>query len=180
MVQAPIYAHPLRVAELPTRKPVQLTLEPDFETMAAIAQELQLRGLRKLRFVLEIEAQGKSDWKLTGILGATVVQDCVVTLEPVTTRIDTPVRRIFSKSLSDSDTDEDFLDDETEELGDEIDPGLIMVEALSIAIPDYPRADGSAFEGLQTTEQGVTPLTDETSKPFAVLSELRDKLNKDS
>ena len=67
--------------------PTAFEITPDkADALAALAAELGVNALRKLRFAGEIKAMGKKDWKLAGRLGATVVQDCVVTLEPVTTR----------------------------------------------------------------------------------------------
>ncbi|MEX0305556.1 MAG: DUF177 domain-containing protein, partial [Leisingera sp.] len=81
----------LRVADLPQNAPTAFEIIPDKGTLAALAAELGVNALRKLRFTGEIKAMGKKDWKLSGRLGATVVQDCVVTLEPVTTRIEEAV-----------------------------------------------------------------------------------------
>jgi hypothetical protein len=44
--------------------------------------------VRKLRFIGTLEPEGAQDWRLTADLGATVVQPCVVTLAPVTTRLE--------------------------------------------------------------------------------------------
>ena len=66
--------------------------------------------------------------------------------------------------------------DEAEPLRSEIDLGEILVEALSLGLPDYPRADGAALEQAVFTEPGLTPMTDQDTKPFASLAALKDKL----
>lgn len=180
---------PLRVADLPTKKPSRFELVPDDATLRAIAEELGLQGLRKLRFKGEISADGKRDWRLTAQLGATVTQPCVVTLEPVTTRIEEPVERRFvaeipefGPSAKKSDEDEDGIempeDDTTELLGSHIDPAAVMLEALSLALPLYPRADDAALGETNFTEPGKDAMTDEDTKPFAGLAALRDQLGK--
>ncbi len=171
----------LRVADLPQNAPTPFELRPTGDALEAIKQELGLLGLRKLSFVGELRAQGKRDWTLSGKLGATVIQPCVVTLEPVTTRIDTPVSRVFLADWTDPDEPEFEIpeDDETEPLGPEIDPALIMVEALSLALPQYPRKDGAELGQADYTEPGKQALTDEDVKPFAGLAELRDAMKKD-
>ena len=53
----------------------------------------------------------------------------------------------------------------------------VMAEALSLAAPDYPRADGVELESSTFTEPGVAPMTDEDTKPFAALKALKSKLS---
>ncbi|KIC42980.1 50S ribosomal protein L34 [Ruegeria sp. ANG-R] len=171
----------LRVADLPQNAPTPFELRPTSSVLDAIKQDLGLLGLRKLSFVGELRAQGKRDWTLTGKLGATVIQPCVITLEPVTTRIDTPVTRVFLADWTDPDEPEFEIPegDETEPLGAEIDPALVMVEALSLALPQYPRKDGAELAQADYTEPGKQALTDEDVKPFAGLAGLRDAMKKD-
>lgn len=171
----------LRVADLPQNAPTPFDLRPDTKGLDAIKAELGLLGLRKLSFVGDVRAQGKRDWVLTGKLGATVIQPCVVTLEPVTTRIDVPVSRVYLADWEDPDEPEFEIpeDDETEPLGPEIYPASVMVEALSLALPQYPRKDGAELEQADYTEPGKQAMTDEDAKPFAGLANLRDALKKD-
>ncbi len=171
----------LRVADLPQNAPTPFELRPTGEALDAIKNELGLLGLRKLSFVGELQAQGKRDWALSGKLGATVIQPCVVTLEPVTTRIDVPVSRIYLADWSEPDEPEFEIPegDETEPLGPEIDPAVVMIEALSLALPQYPRKDGAELGQADYTEPGKQALTDEDVKPFAGLAGLRDAMKKD-
>ena len=111
------------MADLPQNAPTPFELRPGTQALEGIKQELGLLGLRKLSFAGDIRAQGKRDWVLTGKLGATVIQPCVVTLEPVTTRIDIPVSRLFLADWADPDEPEFEIPegDESEPLGPEID-----------------------------------------------------------
>ncbi len=171
----------LRVADLPQNTPTSFELRPNATELDNIKAELDLLGLRKLSFVGQVEAEGKKDWVLTAKLGATVVQPCVVTLEPVTTRIDVPVTRTFLADWADPE-DEEFEipeGDETEALGAEIDPTQVMIEALSLALPLYPRKEGAELEQADYTEPGKQAMTNEDAKPFAGLAGLRDALKKD-
>ncbi len=170
-----------RVADLPQNTPTTFDLRPNTDQLNTLRQELDLLGLRKVSFVGEVTGQGKQDWVLTGRLGATVIQPCVVTLEPVTTRIDTQVRRVYLAKWTEPDEAEVEMpeDEETEALGPEIDPGAVMAEALSLALPQYPRKDGADLGQAIYTEPGKQPMTDEETKPFAGLAGLRDTLKKD-
>ena len=161
-------------------KTISFLLEPDASARSALANDLEILNVRKLRFQGEVSPEGRTDWRLNGKLGATVTQACVVTLEPVTTRIDTPVQRRFLTDMPDvSDSSEVEMpeDDSIEPLADEIDLEKIMIEALALSLPDFPRADGVDPVDISVTEPGKTPMTDEDAKPFAGLSGLRDKLN---
>ena len=172
---------PLRVAQLAGRKVTQIDLQPDAATRAEIAQMLGLEGLRKFRFIAKLQPLGKSDWEVVGTLGATVVQPCAVTLEPVATRIDEPVTRRFLADMPSPEGLEIEMpeDDTLEPLGVDIDISAIALEALSLALPPFPRA-AKALEGpeivLESRPAGAAPLEPETAKPFAALAELRAKL----
>ncbi|SEG00794.1 YceD family protein [Jhaorihella thermophila] len=173
-------ALPLRVADLAPNAPTPFDLKPDAETMRALAEELGLKGLRKMRFEGTIEPRGSRDWVLRAHLGATVVQDCVVTLEPVTTRIETDVIRTYLAEMPEPQGDEVEMpeDDTIEPLGSHIDPAAVMVEALALALPLYPRKEGAELGEAVFTEPGATPLRDEDMRPFAGLSALREALER--
>lgn len=169
----------LRVASLPTRKPHRFEMRPDADTREAIARVLDLTALTKLSFAGALQADGTSDWRLDARLGATVVQPCVVTLAPVTTRIDTDVTRRFVRDWEEpEDTDEVEMPEDVsiERLGDTIDLIAVLTEALALALPDYPRSPGATLGEAAFAADGVTPLRDEDTKPFAGLAALKKKL----
>lgn len=171
----------LRVAELATNSPTLFLLTPNAEDTLALADTLQLIGLRKLRFVGDVSAHGAVDWLLTGQLGATVTQPCTVTLAPVTTRIDLPVRRVYLRDFEECETLETEMpeNDEVEPLTDWIDPEAVLAEALSLALPDYPRVPGAYIGETVVTEPGAEPLRDADLKPFAGLASLKAQLNEE-
>ena len=175
------WAHPLRIADLPNRTATQFSLIPDAPTRAAIARELGLHGLKKLRFTGTLQASGKADWQLIADLGATVTQPCVVTLTPVSTRIDEKMLRTYLAMIPEDDTEQGEEiempdDDSVDRLGAWLDLGEVMIEALELAIPAYPRAEGAELSEATFSKEGVTPMTDEDTKPFAGLAALRNKL----
>ncbi|MDF1728676.1 MAG: DUF177 domain-containing protein [Sulfitobacter sp.] len=170
----------LRVAGLSQGSENGFALQPGADQLAAIAQELDLLALRKVRFTGRVVPQGGSDWRLEGTLGATAVQACVVTLAPVTTRVDVPVTRQYLAHYDQPDDPEaEMPEDETiEPLGTWIDPEAVLIEALSLALPDYPRAEEAELGEMVVTEPGQKPMTNEEAKPFAGLASLRDALEK--
>lgn len=170
--------HPLRLSELSNRKDTSVTLDPTTEERDAIASELGLPALRKLRFEARLSPMGKRDWALDATLGATVVQDCVVTLDPVTTRIDETLRRQYLANQEDPEGSEVEMpeDDTIESLPTVLDVAQVMIEALSLALPAYPRVEAANLAEYVVTEPGATPLTQSQMKPFAGLAGLRDAL----
>jgi len=171
----------LSVADLSRRAVTSFDLRPDAEARAALADALGLDGLRKLRLAGEIRAEGRHDWRLDATLGATVVQPCVVTLDPVTTRIDVPVTRRFLaeipvQTLDESGEAEMPEDDTIEPLGSEIDLAAVLQEALALNLPLYPRSDDADLGEAVFAEPGVEPMRDEDARPFAGLAGLRDRL----
>ena len=170
-----------RVADLSPNTPVTFSLRPDAAALGDLARDLELSALRKLSFEGQLRAVGKTDWRLTARLGATVVQPCVVTLEPVTTRIDKEIERQFVAEYADPEDSEVEMpeDDSTEALGAWIDPTLVMQEALALATPDYPRKDGAELGQMVYTKPGEVAMTDEAARPFAGLADLKAQLEKD-
>ena len=171
-----------RVADLSQAHATKFDLPLSPEDRAAVATELEATSIKKLTFSGQIAPLGKRGWRLNGKLGATVVQPCVVTLAPVTTRIDSDVVRTFMPpaqlNLPEEGSETEIPEDDSiEELGAEIDVYGVMVEALAIALPDYPRADDAELGNISAIPEGSEPIKEEETKPFAGLAALRDKLS---
>jgi len=177
----PNHAHPrLELKHLVQNRGVNFDLTLSEAEISEIIEQLDLLSLRKIKFSGVILPIGKGDWGLSGELGATVEQACSLTLVPVRSRVDTPVVRNFRKSpitLSHSGPEHEIPEDDSEEqLEDVIDLARVFSEALSLALPDYPRAEGAELKTAEFAPPGVTPLTDEAARPFSVLAGLKDKL----
>ena len=158
---------------------LEFALKPQAEARGALARDLGIRGIKKLTFQGEILPDGARDLRLNGRLGATVVQDCVVTGEPVTTRIDEDVARRYLADYTDPEGDEAEMpeDDTAEALPATLDLTAVMAEALALALPPWPRAAHVDPVDITVTEPGKTPLSDADLKPFAGLKNLRDSLS---
>ncbi|GAB4291968.1 MAG: DUF177 domain-containing protein [Roseovarius sp.] len=158
-------------------------LRPDPQAQRRIAAELGLRGLRKLRFAGTLAPEGTADWRVEARLGATVTQDCVVTLAPVTTRIEQPViRRLLHDWPPPEERGDEVempADDSIDPLGSEIDLWSMMLEALSLALPDYPRAaDADMATPARAGGAGdvaAAPRDADRPNPFLALAALRRK-----
>jgi uncharacterized metal-binding protein YceD (DUF177 family) len=164
----------LRTGGLSPRKPTHFDHEAGAEERKALAADLGLLALRKLRLTGEITPAGRDAMVLTARLLAEADQPCVVTLAPVRAIIDDPVRRRFVADLPDPDGDEVEMpeDDSLEPMPEVIDLAEVAAEALALALPLYPRAPGAELGTVVLAPEGVTPLTDADLKPFAGLAAL--------
>jgi len=107
-----------------------------------------------------------------GKFSAGVVQECVVTLEPLEARIKGTIAERFAP-VGDART-EFVLADEDEDLeepleGDSIDLGEIVAQSLSLALDPYPRKHGAAFEPVAEESDSEPP-----GGPFAALATLNE------
>ena len=175
----PPLRRPIAVRSLSRRQPRPLDLSPDEDEARAIARFLGLEALRGLRFQGELAPSGADGWRIEGRLSAEVVQSCVVTLEPVAQRIDEAVARDYVPEADYSPPTEIDLDPEAEDdpdpFGTVIDPGLLALESLALALDPYPRAPGVPPAEYRAAPPGVAPLADGDLKPFAKLAVLKEK-----
>ena len=173
--------HTFRVATLPARKPQRFRLTPSAKDRATLAKELDITAIAALTFEGEIRAEGREDYRLDGRLKGTVEQPCVVTLAPVVTKIDTPVRRRYSASYVAPTGEEAEMpeDDTLEPIPEVIDLRDIAAEELALALPDWPRAPGAELGEAVFAAPEAAPLRDADLRPFAGLQALKDKLEKD-
>lgn len=169
--------HVLRLSELAARKPTRFALAPDAAERAAVARHLGILGIERLSFRGTLTPHGRRDWTLDAALDARVVQPCVVTSEPVAAEIAEKVERIYAADLPEIAGDEVEMpeDDRVEPLPAAVDLAEVMTEALSLALPLYPRAPGADFAGLDHAGPGAEALTDDSAKPFAGLAGLLKK-----
>jgi uncharacterized metal-binding protein YceD (DUF177 family) len=104
----------------------------------------------------------------------------------VTTRIDDTITRRFipadriSGEVDDEGEIEINDDDTLEPLEQVFDLHRIFIEALALALPDYPRSTDKPVTPQVFAQDGVAPMTDEDTKPFAALAALKAKMEKDT
>ena len=172
----PEFHRPVSLAELREAGGRSLAAEAGAEERAALARRYGVGAVPALSVEAEIAPWGPEGWRVEGRVRARIAQVCVVTLEPLVSQIDEPLRRWFAPAAA--------LDaaagrlaagqrDDLEALGEAIDLGEIAAEAAALAIDPYPRKPGAAFEGRVHGPPDAEPLTDETARPFAKLAALK-------
>jgi len=174
--------YPISLKGIPKTKHVPFDITFTENDMSQVAAILSALSVKKMRISGKISPLDKKDWLLSATVGATVTQSCVVTLDPVQTRVDAPIEL---KYVADYETEnaesvtEMAVDEMVEPLSEEIDLVNIAIEAIALALPDYPRSENASLETAVFAEPGVKPMTDEDTKPFASLASLKDKLTKE-
>lgn len=168
-----------RSQQLSSRKPTRFAFRPDAAGRRALADALGLLDLHILTFEGELRPTGRADFTLEAHLSAKAVQPCSVTLAPVPARIDTTVRRHYEADFQAPDAEEaEMVDEETDPLPEVFDIAAIAAEALSLALPLYPRAPGAELGEAVFAAPGVAPLVETDLKPFAGLADLAQRLKK--
>lgn len=167
-----------RTGGLSPRKPTRFSYRPDAEERARLAAELGLLALYALDLTGEFRPVGRDEILLDATLTARADQPCSLTLVPVPANVTEAVRRRYVAELEMPEGEEVEMpeDDSVEPMPDEIDLAEVAAEALSLALPLYPRAPGAELGQVVHAPEGVTPLSDADLKPFAGLQGLAAQL----
>ena len=175
----------VRFSEINQSKPFDFHFILSNQKIAELVKSLDLLSIKKVSLIGILSPLSINEWRLKAELRATVKQKCVISFKPVQTIVCEPINRTFSSSALQNtfEADDDgispvIFDDSLQEFNDEIDLMEIIFEELIIILPLYPKFEGAELGSYTVTEPGVRPLNDENLKPFAQLSEFKDKLLK--
>lgn len=164
------FSRPLDVTMLPQKKK-QLSFKATTNECVLLATRLGCVSIDYFESDVAIQPYDRTDFIAEVSFRSKVTQECVVTLEPVYTSIETSVRlRLVPNSdLCDADSFYESHDYEIENFsGDVIDMGELLTQYLCLEIPLSPRS-----ENAPTSEgAGATPDSQKDS-PFQVLSSLK-------
>lgn len=168
---------PARMGQVSGKKPLHFNFVPDAPARAQIAAALDLLDLPEFAFKGALTPESRGDVALTAALTALVVQPCALTLAPVHTRIKDQATRRYVRDYQEPEADEmEIGPDDVEPLPDEIDLAAIAIEALTLALPLYPRAKGAELTEAVFAPPGVAPLKDADLRPFAGLAALKQAM----
>lgn len=176
----PEFSRTLKVSSLNNTVDYEFDEVPSENETNEMAALFDVVSIRKMRFTGAISPFDDDGWLLEGKLGVTVSQNCVVTLERVRTRLDLDIRRIFTPMATPDENDitlDASHNDELEPLGREIDLGLVAMEALALAIPEYPRIEGAELPESSFSPPDASDIEEEAPKAFAGLAALKEKLS---
>ena len=176
----------VRFSEINQSKPFEFHLILSSQKISELIERLDLLNIKKVSLAGILSPISINEWRLKAELRATVKQKCVVSFKPVQTIVNETIDRTFSSSdlqnalaADDDGTTPVIFDDTLHEFNDEIDLTDIIFEELTLTLPLYPKFKGAELGSYSVTEPGIKPLTEENLKPFAQLSQLRDKLTQE-
>lgn len=153
---------------------------PDATEREALARFLGIVDVPDLTADLLVKKWKRDGVEVTGRLRGRIVQESVVTLEPVEQDIDETVDAIFVPEgsklarISPTSDGELHLDPNGDDIpetfrGDRIDLGAYLCEAVALALEPYPRESDAAFEEYDTDPNPE----DGKVSPFAALAKLK-------
>src|ERR1700716_2412065 len=100
-VRARVWSVPLAVSVV-SEAGRHLPLVADAQTRAAVATLAGLVGLPRLEASFDVTRRGRSGLHVVGRVSATVIQTCVVTLEPLENEVDEDIDIAFSPAAASS------------------------------------------------------------------------------
>jgi len=139
---------------------------------------MQVTKISRFSFSGNILQTSSKKYKLSSTLKGSLIQKCVITSNPVKTILDTTIKRYYISAKSNCvpfDTESNVAFSELEFIENELDIGDIIIEALALAIPDYPKKQNVKFNGVTITENGLEPLDKIVNNPFSSLEKLKNK-----
>ncbi len=167
----PEFSRPMALARIPPAGR-QVALHATPAECAALALRFGIVAVNSFAAELNLRPEQGGGIAIEGRIAAEVVQDCVVTLEPVVQRIDEAVHlRILGRGEEPSDDPE--APDDVDAPGGVADLGEALAEQLALSLDPYPRATGAELPGEVAAEPEAPP--DPPVNPFAGLSALRGR-----
>ena len=150
-------------------------LAADEETCAKVASRLGIPAVKNLEGDLALHVS-RTEINVKGVLKATLIRECVASLEEMTETIDEEFDTMFLRQGGDSarfkETDEESWDGEEvpPEIhdADSFDLGEFLVQQLALAMEAFPRKPGAA--SLTDSYGGADNVS-----PFAILREKVEK-----
>lgn len=143
----------------------------------ALAARFGLQAIEKLAALVRLKRIGRKDVEFSADITATVVQTCVLTLEPVENEIESRVEIKFRPAGNDIDDDGTLvvsIEDDVEPLPEDgFDIGEIVAVELSLLLDPFPRH--SDAEKLQEDAETALFYEEKPESPFSALAGLRRK-----
>lgn len=167
---------PVRVSTI-SKAGTAVTIVASEEQRASLAEFHDLVGVVSFEAAIKAETWQLDGVRLVGRVKAKIVQECVVTLEPVEAEIDQEIDLVLVPEapvqkqpvLTNEVVIEAEGPDEPDTFsGDIVDAGAVALEFFALAIDPYPRRDGASIEATAPNR-----FDDERPSPFAKLAELK-------
>ena len=178
------FIRPLMIDDVPDAG-LEISLRADAAECAAMARSDGLVAIASLGADLHVAKQGRTKFKVTGVLRARVAQTCVVSLDPFETDVQADIDVDFAAAVEPAalhgrsgreiEPAQDAaascaaeLDAPDPIVEGRIDLGALAEEFLILSLDPYPRKPGVQFDETNICNDPV-----EKTSPFAVLKKLK-------
>lgn len=166
-------SRPFRLAELADVPEHKIKIVTATAERGSLAERYSLLSLDALEAQLTVRSDVSGEIVVEGHLQAQVVQQCVVTLEPVIETVAFPFEQRYTLRQAGPMADLELVPDDIEPpepvIGDLIDLGELVAQYLSLSINPYPRSpEADAQADQYRADAGL-------DGPFAVLAKLREQ-----
>jgi uncharacterized metal-binding protein YceD (DUF177 family) len=149
------------------------TRDAPTDDLNRLAQALNILKVSSLSARYRIAAISGGAYRLTGSVSAEVEQACVVSLEPVSDKVEGSFEVEFWPDFNPEESEDEssiLSGADVERLEHGVIPvGRIIFETLSASLDPYPRREGAEFTWEDPKSEAA-----ETANPFAALSKLKD------
>lgn len=173
------YSYPVKVSHV-SANPFIVRISAGAADLVLLAAQWGVPEVLSFTAELTLSRWKRDGVRVKGHVGSTLVQECVVTLDPVTQQVKEDIEMVFlpenSRLVSrmTDDKGEMFLDPDGPDApelfeGDSIDVGVVAAEFAALAIDPYPRKPGLEFGDRIESD----PTTDKKPSPFAVLQGMK-------
>jgi uncharacterized metal-binding protein YceD (DUF177 family) len=169
------FSRPIEVDRI-AGTPSQFQFDADPAERSALADRFGLISLDRFHASFSLRRLRKDLIRVKGHISASLVQACVITLEPIPAEIAEDLELDFSESVDEPGTEMD-LDAEAADgpeplSGGMIDLGEVASEQLGLAIDPYPRKAGAEVPAEWTADPAAEPASEPKVNPFAALEKL--------
>jgi uncharacterized metal-binding protein YceD (DUF177 family) len=173
MSEPPEFSRLVNATSLP-RAGLAIDLSASAAECAALATRFGVPAISGLTARLSVRAALDGRIRVAGRIRASVVQVCVVSLEPFSAPLDVPYACMFVRQdrldqAPDGPLDPDAIDEEGFE-GTAFDLGESVAQALSLALDPWPRAPGAVADLPEATPDDAEADAPPPASPFAVLA----------
>jgi uncharacterized metal-binding protein YceD (DUF177 family) len=166
-----VWSVPVAVAEIPETGR-RIDMAADAHMREAIAKVAGVLAVSRFEAEFDLTRHGRDGVRVVGSVSATIEQQCVLTLEPMESKVEEAIDLIFAAQHkppldADSVKERATAGEPPEMLRDGIvDLGAVAVEFLILGIDPYPRKPGAVLSVPQAKEKVA-------DHPFAALAALK-------
>ena len=171
------FSRPVRMGDVSETQPMNKSIEAKPNELKALAKRFEILEVKNLVADLTLTRQMAGRMvSVKGKLSADVMQECIVTLEPLEDHLEGTFEAFFTDikpptpiasevELKDEDEAPEFVKDGI------IDVGEVSAQFMALEIDPYPRKEGAESDYVTAEAEDDTPVQD-THRPFEVLKNL--------